>query len=112
MLIATARDSIQQRVEGLDAGADDYVLEHTTSTGCWPASARSCAALRVGLSLSTNTRAFVSTQRPAKWRRADNRLFCQHANGLFWSRCSHGQAGCCREPNSKKTLRLEGRNKQ
>jgi DNA-binding response OmpR family regulator len=27
VLIATARDSIQQRVEGLDAGADDYVLK-------------------------------------------------------------------------------------
>lgn len=27
VLIATARDSVQQRVEGLDAGADDYVLK-------------------------------------------------------------------------------------
>ncbi len=27
VLIATARDSIQQRIEGLDAGADDYVLK-------------------------------------------------------------------------------------
>jgi len=27
VLIATARDSLQQRVEGLDAGADDYVLK-------------------------------------------------------------------------------------
>ena len=27
VLIATARDSIEQRIEGLDAGADDYVLK-------------------------------------------------------------------------------------
>jgi two-component system OmpR family response regulator len=27
VLIATARDSIQQRIEGLDAGADDYVVK-------------------------------------------------------------------------------------
>jgi len=27
VLIATARDSIQQRIQGLDAGADDYVLK-------------------------------------------------------------------------------------
>ena len=27
VLIATARDAIQQRIEGLDAGADDYVLK-------------------------------------------------------------------------------------
>ena len=27
VLIASARDSIQQRIEGLDAGADDYVLK-------------------------------------------------------------------------------------
>ena len=27
VLIATARDSVQQRVEGLDAGADDYLLK-------------------------------------------------------------------------------------
>jgi DNA-binding response OmpR family regulator len=27
VLVATARDSVQQRVEGLDAGADDYILK-------------------------------------------------------------------------------------
>ncbi len=27
VLIATARDSVQERIEGLDAGADDYVLK-------------------------------------------------------------------------------------
>ncbi|HEX7835071.1 MAG TPA: response regulator transcription factor, partial [Pseudolysinimonas sp.] len=27
VLIATARDSVQQRIEGLDAGADDYVTK-------------------------------------------------------------------------------------
>lgn len=27
VLIATARDAVQQRIEGLDAGADDYVLK-------------------------------------------------------------------------------------
>ena len=27
VLIATARDSVQQRVEGLDAGADDYIVK-------------------------------------------------------------------------------------
>lgn len=27
VLVATARDAVQQRVEGLDAGADDYVLK-------------------------------------------------------------------------------------
>ncbi len=27
VLIATARDSVAQRVQGLDAGADDYILK-------------------------------------------------------------------------------------
>ncbi len=27
VLIATARDSVEQRVQGLDAGADDYILK-------------------------------------------------------------------------------------
>ena len=62
VLIATARDSVQQRVQGLDDGADDYILKLTISTSCWPASVRCCAARRVAPSRCTNTRVYRSAR--------------------------------------------------
>jgi DNA-binding response OmpR family regulator len=37
ILMLTARDSIQDRVQGLDSGADDYRLSPLPSPSCWPA---------------------------------------------------------------------------
>ena len=43
-LILTARGSIEDRVTGLDAGAQDYLLKPFEVPGCWPGSERCCAA--------------------------------------------------------------------
>ena len=43
VLMLTARDAIEDRVRGLDTGADDYLVKPLRSPNCWLASAR-CAA--------------------------------------------------------------------
>ena len=40
VLITTARDAVGDRIAGLDAGADDYVLKPFDPTSCWHGSAR------------------------------------------------------------------------
>jgi two-component system OmpR family response regulator len=44
VLILTARDRWSDKVQGFDAGADDYVANRSTSKRCWRGSARCCAA--------------------------------------------------------------------
>ena len=44
ILLLTARDRVPDRVAGLDAGADDYLVSRLPSMSCWPASAPCCAA--------------------------------------------------------------------
>ena len=61
VLVATARDAVAQRIEGLDAGADDYVLKPYDLDDCWPASVPCCAAQRAAPSRCMNTRASAST---------------------------------------------------
>src|SRR5471032_1887345 len=57
VLVATARDAVEQRIAGLDAGADDYVLKPMISTNCWRAFAPCCGAPRGGRNRSSSTRA-------------------------------------------------------
>ena len=57
VLVATARDAKEQRIAGLDADADDYVLNRMTSTNCWRASARCCAVRPAAPSRCSNTMA-------------------------------------------------------
>ena len=42
ILLLTARDAVGDRVEGLDAGADDYLPSRTTSKSCSRGFVRSC----------------------------------------------------------------------
>ena len=44
VLVLTARDTLEDRVTGLDGGADDYLVNHLRSRKCWPGSGRCCAA--------------------------------------------------------------------
>jgi two-component system OmpR family response regulator len=44
VVILTARDEIQQRIAGLDAGADDYIVKPFDLDEKWPACAPCCAA--------------------------------------------------------------------
>ena len=46
VMIVTARDAVADRVKGLDAGADDYLVIRSTSTSSRPGSAHCCAAGR------------------------------------------------------------------
>jgi len=43
ILILTAKDRVEDKVEGLDAGADDYLVKPFPLRSCWPASAPTCA---------------------------------------------------------------------
>ena len=44
VLMLTARDRWSDKVQGFDAGADDYVAKPFHSRRCWRACARCCAA--------------------------------------------------------------------
>jgi len=44
VLMLTARDRWSDKVQGFDAGADDYVAKPSISRKSWPACARCCAA--------------------------------------------------------------------
>ena len=46
ILMLTARDALESRVEGLDAGADDYLSSRSSARSCSPGCARCCAAAR------------------------------------------------------------------
>jgi two-component system copper resistance phosphate regulon response regulator CusR len=42
-LFLTARDSVDDRVKGLELGADDYLVKPFAFRNCWPGCARCCA---------------------------------------------------------------------
>ncbi len=46
VLILTARGQLSERIRGLDAGADDYLVSLSSSMSCWPESGRSYVVLR------------------------------------------------------------------
>ena len=46
ILILTARDALESRVEGLDSGADDYLVKPFERQELWLACAPCCAAAR------------------------------------------------------------------
>lgn len=46
VLMLTARGDSQDRVNGLEAGADDYLGQRSMTGNCWPGHAPSCAVPR------------------------------------------------------------------
>jgi len=52
ILMLTARDAVNDRVAGLDVGADDYLVKPLTWPSCWRGCARCCA-------VTTSSRAMV-----------------------------------------------------
>ena len=42
VLFLTARDGVEDRVKGLELGADDYLTSHLLSLNFWPGSERCC----------------------------------------------------------------------
>ena len=61
ILMLTARDSIPDRVSGLDAGADDYLPSLFTSTNCLRVYARCCDASRAGIGDDRHRRLAIDT---------------------------------------------------
>ncbi len=84
VLILSARDAVQDRIKGLDLGADDYLPKPFSSRNCWRACARSCAGNRKSRRRCSNTGA----------SRLDLLSHTAHINGEPWisraanSRCS------------------------
>ncbi len=66
VLILTARDGTAERIAGLDAGADDYLVKPFDVENSRPGSAPCCAAARVVPSRCWNTPASASTRPTSK----------------------------------------------
>ena len=69
----TARDTIDDRVAGLDAGADDYLVKPFALASCWRACARCCAASRRRRSACASPTS-RSTRSSREVRRGDRRI--------------------------------------
>lgn len=50
VIVLTAKIEVEQRIEGLKAGAKDYVLKPFSTKSCWHASKRNCARSAVAYS--------------------------------------------------------------
>ena len=50
VLFLTARDAVEDRVRGLELGADDYLIKPFPTPSCWRGYARCCVAARRGKS--------------------------------------------------------------
>ena len=50
VLFLTARDAVEDRVRGLELGADDYLIKPFSTPSCWRGCARCCVAARRGKS--------------------------------------------------------------
>ena len=44
VIMLTARDSVIDKVSGLDSGADDYITKPFASRSCWPGSGPPCGS--------------------------------------------------------------------
>ena len=66
ILILTARSRWQDKVEGLEAGADDYVVSPSSRKNCLPVSRLWCAARAAGLSHDSSPAISYSTPRARK----------------------------------------------
>ncbi len=104
VLIVTARDAVADRVAGLDAGADDYVVKPFELTEL---AARIRALLRRSAGRAEPVVAFGDIEldpgdaRGARARRTRSR--CRRASSRCSKRCSRGPAPSCRARSSRKS---------
>ena len=66
VLMLTARDSVEDRVAGLDTGADDYLVKPLRSPSCSPGSGRSRGAADPSDRIRSRSATCASTRRRAR----------------------------------------------
>ena len=66
ILILTARDAVDARVEGLDSGADDYLVKPFGGGGCWRVCAPCCGAARRAGAHTSSSATCASTRTRAR----------------------------------------------
>jgi two-component system, OmpR family, response regulator QseB len=99
VLILTARDSVTDRVDGLQAGADDYLLKPFDLRELFArlqTQLRRVAGRSVNLS---NTARSPTTRAAAKPDSPGSRWTCRAASSLCCRHCCTIAAGCCRPSN-------------
>ena len=65
VIVLTARTAVEQKVQGLDRGANDYVTKRSRSRGYWRGFGRTCADPRSGSRRCSMPPAFASICVPA-----------------------------------------------
>ena len=112
VLVATARDAVGDRVAGLDAGADDYVVKPYDTEEL-------LARIRALIRRSAGRGEPVFSHKGVKLNPATreaavngSRCRCRRANGPCWSRCCAARRGVLARPARREAVRLEGRHQQ
>src|SRR5262249_16531914 len=103
ILILTARDAVEQRVLGLDAGADDYLVKPFAMSElvAWT----KAVLRRPGAALGPRLRPAISSSIPLVETSALPAFHCSFlvAKLRFWSTCSAARAASYRRAFSKKS---------
>jgi two-component system OmpR family response regulator len=86
VLVATARDAVSDRVAGLDAGADDYVVKPFDTDELLALCAPCCGARPARPARCTSSMVSASIPPPTKPASMASRWPCRRANGRCWSR--------------------------
>ena len=73
IVMVTALDQGQERVRGLEAGADDFLTNPSTNPNCW----RACVPCYASSSSTTSWRARIARWRIACANRLNNSITCR-----------------------------------
>jgi DNA-binding response OmpR family regulator len=107
VLIITARDGTPARVEGLDAGADDYLVKPFDLDELL-ARIRALLRRRVSRTRPSSCMAACGSTSPAMRRRwTDNRSSCRRANSRCCAPCWTIRAGGVQVAAGREAVRLE-----